>query len=123
MSAQLSSVVLEKIKLGFLQSIHPHLLEPEVSIGDDYFTGLLIANVTGFILGERGAKETIRYPADWWQALKERWFSLWAKVRWPVRWTVHEIDTKTLYPNFRVSMPRETHVLKFDVRKYNETVQ
>ncbi len=28
------------------------------------------------------------YPADWWQAFKERFFPAWAKRRWPVKTTV-----------------------------------
>jgi len=26
-----------------------------------------------------------KYPADWWQALKDRWFPAWLKQRYPVR--------------------------------------
>ena len=26
----------------------------------------------------------VRYPADWWQAVKQRWFPAWALRRWPV---------------------------------------
>lgn len=29
-----------------------------------------------------------RYPADWWQAVKERWFPAWAIKRWPVNYKV-----------------------------------
>lgn len=29
--------------------------------------------------------ESIRVPADWWQAFKARWFPLWALRRWPPR--------------------------------------
>ena len=33
-------------------------------------------------------EETLaKYPSDWWQALKERWFKPWMLRRWPVRYT------------------------------------
>lgn len=40
------------------------------------------------------AQDTVRAPADWWQAVKERWFPEWALRRWPVRyqeWRAHRI--------------------------------
>jgi nuclear transport factor 2 (NTF2) superfamily protein len=30
---------------------------------------------------------SVRFPADWWEAFKERWFPKWARDRWPVKWT------------------------------------
>lgn len=27
-----------------------------------------------------------RYPRDWWQAFKERWFPVWLKVHFPVKY-------------------------------------
>lgn len=32
-------------------------------------------------------EDLCRYPADWWQALKERWFPEWLKRKTPVVWT------------------------------------
>ena len=29
--------------------------------------------------------ETVSWPADWWQALKLRWFPAWLKRRYPVK--------------------------------------
>ena len=32
-------------------------------------------------------EETLaKYPSDWWQALKERWFKPWMLRRWPVNY-------------------------------------
>lgn len=33
--------------------------------------------------------ETVAYPADWWQALKARWYPGWMKRLAPVRYTRH----------------------------------
>jgi len=42
------------------------------------------------------AKERIsvhkRWPKDWWQAFKDRWFPAWALKRWPVQWETIDID-------------------------------
>lgn len=44
----------------------------------------------------------VDYPADWWQAIKERWFPTWLRRRSPVRfkrvWMIHkypELNTPT----------------------------
>ena len=33
--------------------------------------------------------EVIQVPADWRQAVKDRWFPKWAKGRWPVKLTTY----------------------------------
>jgi hypothetical protein len=46
-----------------------------------------------------------RYPADWWQAVKEKWAPRWFLRRWPVRWAVArlelEVDLRTIFPTVR----------------------
>lgn len=33
-----------------------------------------------------------RWPATWWDAVKERWYPTWAKRRWPVRYEKVTVD-------------------------------
>lgn len=42
-----------------------------------------------------------RAPADWWQALRERWFPKWWLKKWPVKYRVEtkEVVTKTIIYN------------------------
>ncbi len=35
-----------------------------------------------------------RWPADWWQAFRERWFPAWWLRRWPVRYKSVSIKEK-----------------------------
>ena len=55
------------------------------------------------IYGEPGKayEEIIEYPSDWWQGLKERWFSKWLKERYPVKKERRVVSVKTLYPNIK----------------------
>jgi hypothetical protein len=48
------------------------------------------------------------YPADWIEALKERFAPAWFLRRWPVRKA--RIDMQVLYP--RIAFPRERHTVK-----------
>jgi hypothetical protein len=57
-----------------------------------------VAQLTNIIAGER-IKE-IRWPLDWWQHLKERWFPKFALKRWPVRYHTFKIDL--LYPEIEM---------------------
>ena len=50
------------------------------------------------ILGRELERIECRYPADWWQAFKARWFPAWALRRWPVKETVKELVARELYP-------------------------
>ena len=34
----------------------------------------------------------LSFPADWWQALKERWFPGWMKARWPVEYKRYHVE-------------------------------
>ncbi len=54
----------------------------------------MVLQINTMVAGER--VQEIRYPADWWQALRERWFpGFWLK-RFPVRY--HEWHVDLLYP-------------------------
>lgn len=53
-----------------------------------------VAQITTMVAGER-VKE-IKYPMDWWQAFKERWFPKFLLKRFPVDYRIWKIDF--LYP-------------------------
>lgn len=54
---------------------------------DEIIPGLILelrAQIPKLPLGE------VSFPADWWQAVKERWAPVWWKKRWPVRMKKYE---------------------------------
>jgi hypothetical protein len=110
-------IQLERIKIGLMQRISNHLLGASVlfSEQDSFIYNSVDMRIRGYIWGERGKSEAIKYPATWRDSFKERWFPKWLLARYPVAYRVHEINTTTLYPNFRISVPDQTHVLKYQV--------
>lgn len=116
------TVTLEKIKIATIKRVSEHLLDPSVTFSDvdGFISDDIDIMVKGYIWGETGKTETIRYPRTWWDAFKVRWFSAGMIAHWPADFTIHEISTKTLYPNFKISLPRETSVLKWQGHKYSE---
>jgi len=115
-------IQLEKIKIGLTQRISNHLLGPEVRFSevDSFICNSVDMQIHGYVWGERGKSETIKYPATWRDAFKERWFPKWLLNRYPAQYRVHEISTTTLYPNFKISMPNDTHVLKYQTFSHVE---
>ena len=59
---------------------------------------------------------TIRYPKDWWQAFKERWFLKRFKEWWPVEYKV--IDIYALYPS--IAMPYKFTVIHIQESLYKD---
>jgi len=83
-----------------------------IYIDPDVVADAWVAEVHAYIWAEDMGRYEMQYPADWWQAFKERWLPAWAKARWPVKWTVEVVDIKALYPNFKYAVPNGKHVIK-----------
>ena len=54
-----------------------------------------------------------KYPKNWWQAFKYRFFPTWALKRWPIKYATvketHKVDVSALYP--QLVMPHA--IMKF----------
>jgi len=115
----LTEVTLEKIKVGMIQRFSKRFLDSSVRVDvvklvlDEFEICL-----AGFLLGENvGSYRAIKYPCDWFQAIKERWFPLWLLKRWPVIYTVCDITAKVLYPEFRLAVPEKMNFMMMQVTK------
>lgn len=86
------SVTLEKMGIGFELKIAREI----VSELDRYVGYKIRAYVWS---QDAGKKVTFKYPSDWWQAFKERWFPAWLLKRYPIFYTVQEFQVKATYPD------------------------
>lgn len=60
---------------------------------------------------QRVAKEellSVRYPTNWKESFKERWFPAWLLKKYPVKYV--EINAQALYP--KISLPDHSPVIK-----------
>lgn len=68
-------------------------VQTEVEIGER-LGSIVTANVRFALLGSApvivSSYSPASWPADWWQAVKARWFPQWALRRWPVRLAYNE---------------------------------
>jgi hypothetical protein len=104
MQATVKKYVAEKIPLAVYKSIHTRMLRDariEVcrAAASDVCDSL-IAYLETYMVGIVVEKISIheKYPADWWQAVRERWFPRWWLARHPVRYRHIDIEKKKYGP-------------------------
>ena len=55
------------------------------------------------IAGHDCKKEVIiKYPQDWQEAFKERWFPKWLLKKYPVKYTKEKVSAKIFYPEIKI---------------------
>lgn len=66
----------------------------------DHYIGY---KIRGYVWSQDAGKNvSFKYPADWWQAFKERWFPGWLLKRYPVVYTHREFQVKATYPELMI---------------------
>jgi len=99
-------------KFGSQMSIAPSCLEVQQDI--DYVAKQLVQTLYMKIYGRELERIEVKYPADWIQAFKERWFPASILKKFPVRYTTKTITATELYPQISVKDQQHTIVLKED---------
>lgn len=115
-------VSLEKLKFAIESYISPEMMHyiENISIDERYMRQLTVA-IRGFVWAEKDAlkHQEIKYPYDWWQAFKERWFPAWLLKRYPVQYHVVVLDVRALYPEIKFKMPEKNPVLMVQRSDYD----
>jgi len=107
-----SIATLRRFRVGAIKAISPYLIDAQVELKWDAVFEQYAAEFRGYVWSEPVQHREIKYPLDWWQAFKARYFPDWAKVRWPVEYMVHTIDVEAIYPEFRPSVPNEDYCFR-----------
>ena len=105
---EMTDVIIERLRFVIQQGIDSLLLDgTEVSAVEDYMRNSIVVSVRGYVWGEAESvqRQEVRFPRDWRQAFKGRWFPKWALSHWPVEETVVVLDVRALYPEFRPAIP------------------
>ena len=102
-------VVLERIRFGISKAISEEmayeLINKQVQVLVDQIAKSIVAEIRWNIFGRKLPEKTIRYPANWWEAFKKRWFPKWYDGK--IKHTTHKITALELYPHFQPSVPGE----------------
>ena len=108
-------------KLVFLMILTPGLVADtniNVDVFRDDMQDELVARLTMRLPTEDLRRIVCEWPADWWQAFKERWFPKWITGLFPVRYNHEEIVARAVYP--LVSCRGLQHVIMLDGGKEEE---
>jgi len=105
-----AGVTLDRMRLVVVQYITEELAKQfaipakvEISTMGSFMLDEIVLRVVQEVYGRELERVEVRYPLDWWEAFKDRWFPAWAKARWPVRWKTEQITAMELYP--KLAMP------------------
>jgi hypothetical protein len=87
--------------------------------------GNMVVKLDRTIWGEDLRKDEftldVKYPADWIQAFKLRFFPEWLMKRYPVKYATasktYTVEDKALFPNLVVSQPNQAYVVKQYVKE------
>ncbi len=96
----MTEINLEVIKMGMVHTFSDEHIAaiPEVERQDTFFdNGVQVARSMIRVLRQRLDVIHIHYPATWWDAFKDRWYPAWAKRRWPIEYTEHNLDIGAIY--------------------------
>jgi hypothetical protein len=90
------TIQLEKLQIGCEFRISK-------KVDANYFDDMVAYRIKGYVWSQdAGKKVEFKYPADWWQAFKERWFKGWFLKNYPVKYTHKEFQVKATYPDLIV---------------------
>ncbi len=70
----------------------------EVTLRENYQLQEMMIEIRAHVLAMPYEKVSVhrKWPKDWWDAFKDRWFPKWALRRWPVRYSRIDIE-QTIY--------------------------
>ena len=109
MKIEQREVILEKFKIGTELVLSDELIDAKTTHWVDEAHDFLRFQIRGFIWSEHLDSISIKYPKDWWQAFKERFFTKRLLQKYPVQYTKRVFDVKVLYPNYRPAIHNEPY--------------
>jgi hypothetical protein len=116
---EMQQVVLEKVKIAFQHRLSEEMMfvrnHMEVNSFLDNYTRSLVIQLSSYVLAGPERKRIDvekQWPADWWQAFKERWFPKRWLRRWPVKYervSIHEVLVTRMCPHVNVKTDNRPH--------------
>ena len=108
MKENVEIVAMEQLRIGCAQELSDNFdREVQVSVLRQTLCDNITAYFKTFVWVESKniQEKEVKYPADWWQALKEKWFPKWLLEKYPVEYMHHRLVAKCLYPGFTPAIP------------------
>lgn len=81
-----------------IQNLHRPDMKVEAYL--DSCTQDMVLRMERYLYGTKLSDFTVKHPADWFEALKERWFPAWLLKRYPVLYTHHRVEQHAVFPDW-----------------------
>lgn len=111
---KLNERTLERFKFTVSAVLNETELITSSNLGFEYYynevLNAMVLKLHAYLASERLQHIIVRYPKDWWQAFKERWFPRWLLKRFPVKYHEEYYEARVFYPY--VSLPNERHYVR-----------
>ena len=113
---------LRKLRYGLLTELTDEYLIEDIDFSNhwSFIKDTTMMRIKGFVWAEdeRVKRQEVKYPRNWWQAFKERFFPGWVLKRWPVEYHNVVLDVMAIYPNFRPAIPDQECRLTIQRKDY-----
>jgi len=101
---QIKETVLTKLQRAvfFLiseEEAYPFIEDPEVNISNHHLGEGILIRVTQCMLGHDVESIEVRYPADWIEAFKNRFFQGWLRKKFPIKYIKETMIKTVVYPD------------------------
>ena len=99
---QFDTKILEKLRIGLEERLSKEFIIESINVDDDFlnrYMDSIVIRIRGFVWAEKD--ELARYPSNWKEAFKERWFPKWLLKRKPIMYDY----IRALYPDYNPTIP------------------
>ena len=103
------SIVLDKLKYVVMRYLTKEFIDelgilPEIDFSNHvkFICDDTAMRIRQDILAEHLETVEVKYPADWWQAFKERWFPKWLQKYYPINEKIEIIEVMAYYPKLPI---------------------
>lgn len=113
----LETVLCEKMRFSINHAMDLRSLqcERDVTARIDDTANYMVARLEVTLLGREVERVTAQWPADWWQAVRERWAPAWWLKRHPVKYQRIDRPVYNVCPHMNVPAnqygPTSRHVM------------
>jgi hypothetical protein len=120
---KINSLILEKIRYQLAQRVSNGVLNfADARSYADYLTDSVCYKLEAAVWGRETDLPDIKYPATWWDAVKDRFFPTWAKKKWQVTYTSVALKLRETYPKFKPSLPDQEYVVVHYIANGNTVI-
>lgn len=111
-----SEIVLEKFRIMFPVAFSEEYLGAIVDVRSCYKPTIdeVVYQFNAWFASSKEEVVECKWPKDWWQAFRERWFWKWWLKRWPVKYKHRILEARVIYPNMEV--PKQKWVPNVSLR-------